>query len=307
VNVFPIARITYNFSKTKTFTANYSGNATQPTFNQLQDVVDISNPQAATKGNPLLKPAINHNINVSFNNFNFVSGKVIFTNLTISTIQNQIVNNVVLRNGGGSQISTPENVNGFYNIAGFYTYSRPFQKRKYVLTLTGTVNYNNNINLVDSIRNIGKNWIASQGFMFEYNYKTWLEFGMGASYSLNDVKYIKPAGKELEALRNTNSSALTISSNIDIDLPKGLVIKYNFDYTFNYGLNAEVTRNMAILNASVEKQFFKKKNGILKLSAFDVFNQNININRSVSANAIVDTRTNRLTRFFMLTFSKKLQ
>ena len=307
VNIFPIARFTYNFSKMKSFSANYSGNATQPTFSQLQEVLDISNPQAATKGNPLLKPSINHNINISFNNFNIVTGKILFTNITLSSISNQIINNAIRRGGSGAQLSIPENVNGYYNLLGFYTFSKPFKKRKYVLTLTGNVNYNHNINLVDSIRNIGRNWIASQGFVFEYNYKTWLQFGAGASYSINDVSYKKPPGSALSSLQNTNSSALTISSNIDVDIPGNWVLKYDFDYTFNYGLNATVSRNQAILTSSIEKQLLKKKNGIIRLAAFDLFNQNANISRSVSSNAIVDTRSNRLGRYFMLTFTYRLQ
>jgi hypothetical protein len=52
---------------------------------------------------------------------------------------------------------------------------------------------------------------------------------------------------------------------------------------------------------------FKKKNGIIKLAAFDLFNQNTNVNRSVNANSIVDTRSNRLARYFMLTFTYRLQ
>ena len=308
INIFPIARFTYNFSRTKAFNANYSGNATQPAFTQLQDVLDISNQQAISRGNPLLKPAINHNVTVSFNNFNIVSGRIMFTNITVSSIQNQIVNNVIRSGNTGAQLSIPENVNGYFNVFGFYTYSRPYQKRKYVLTLNGSANYNNNINLVDSIRNIGKNWIASQGFVLEYNYKTWLQLGTGASFSLNDVKYNKPAGAGLSTLQNTSSSALTLSSNIDMDFNKqAWIVKYNFDYTFNYGLNAAVSKNFAIFNASLERQFLKKKNGVVKLAAFDIFNQNTNVSRSVSANAIIDSRTNRLARFFMLTFTYRMQ
>ena len=307
VNVFPIARFTYNFSKMKAFAASYSGNATQPTFTQLQDVLDISNQQAATKGNPFLKPAINHNINISFNDFNIVTGRVVFTNITFSTIQNQIINNIISRGGLGAQLSMPENVQGYFNVGGFYTFSKPFKKRKYVLTLNGNVNYNHNINLVDSIRNIGQNWIASQGFIMEYNYKTWLEFGLGASYSINDVKYIKPAGAYASNLQNTSSSALTITSNIDIDLKEKWILKYNFDYTINYGLDASVNANFSILNASIERQFFKKKNGVIKLAAYDIFNQNTNISRNVTANSIVDSRTNRLARYFLLTFTYRLQ
>lgn len=305
-NVFPIARFTYNFSKTKTFNANYSGNATQPTYTQLQEVVDYSNPQSIVAGNPALKPAVTHNINLSYNNFHFSSGRLIFTNFTFSTIQNQIVNNVIRLGNSGAQLSRPENVNGYYNLNGFYMYSKPYKQRKWVLTLSGTLNYNHNINLVDSIRNIGKNWVASQGFMLEYNYK-WLELGTGARYGINDVKYDKPSGSGLSTLQNTNSSFLTLTSNLDIDIKEKWIIKYNFEYTFNYGLNASVTKNLAILNASLERQLFKKKNGVIKLAAYDLFKQNSNISRTVTANAITDSRGNRLTRYFLLSFTYRLQ
>jgi hypothetical protein len=61
------------------------------------------------------------------------------------------------------------------------------------------------------------------------------------------------------------------------------------------------------MNGSLEQQLFKKKNGIIRLSAYDLFKQNSNISRSVNANSIVDTRTNRLTRYFILTFTYRLQ
>jgi hypothetical protein len=98
-----------------------------------------------------------------------------------------------------------------------------------------------------------------------------------------------------------------LSSNINIDLTKRTVLKYDFDYTINSGLASSINRNLAIMNASIEQQLFKKKNGIIKLAAYDLFKQNTNINRSVSANSITDTRTNRLTRYFMLTFTYRLQ
>ena len=306
LNVFPIARFVYNFSRGKSLNFNYSGNATQPTFTQLQPVLDISNQQNITSGNPDLKPAINHNMNFTFNNFNFISGKVLFSNLSFSTIQNQIVYNTINK-GAGRQLSIPENVNGYYNALGFYTFSKPYKNRKYVITTNGTVNYNHNINLIDSIRNIGQNWILSQGFTFEFNYKEWLELGAGVNYSLNDVRYKNTEGAPLTTLQNSSSNAWTFSHNINIDITKTLVLKYDIDYTINTGLANSVSRNLTIMNASLEKQLFKKKNGIIKVSGYDLFKQNSNISRNVSANSIIDTRTNKLTRYFILTFTYRLQ
>ena len=320
-HVFPIARLVYNFSRTKTLNFSYTGNATQPSFSQLQPVQDFSNQQSATTGNPNLKPSMNHNINLSYNHFNFVSGKVIFTNLTFSTIKNQIVNKVAKLGNNGNTMSIPENVNGYYNIFGFYAYSKPYKNRKFVLTLTGSLNYNHNINLTDSVlltgntlqQNLnlnkvnGNNWIITQGFNFEFNYKEWLELGTGISYSLNDNTFKSADGKKLTAFQNTSSNAWIFSNNININFTKTLSLKYDFDYTINTGLANGVSQNLAIMNASLEKQVFKKKNGVIKLAAFDLFKQNSNINRNVSGTSIVDTRTNRLTRYFIASFTFRLQ
>ena len=321
VNIFPIARGVYNFSRTKSLNFSYSGNATQPSFTQLQPVQDFSNPQSVTVGNPNLKPAITSNLNFTFNNFNFTSGKVLFTNFTFSSIKNQIINKSAKLGNNGSSISIPENVNGYYNLLGFYAFSRPYKNRKYVITLNGSANYNHNINLTDSVRQngnvlvqnlaltkvIGNNWVLSQGFNFEFNYKEWLELGTGVTYSLNDVKYKNASGSGSSAFINSSSNAWTFSNNINIDITKTLILKYDLDYTINSGLASSVSRNLAIMNASLEKQLFKKKNGVLKLSAYDLFKQNSNISRNVSANYITDSRSNRLTRYFMATFTYRLQ
>ena len=153
----------------------------------------------------------------------------------------------------------------------------------------------------------GNNWIVTQGVTFEFNYKEWLELGTGVSYSLNDNKYKSPAGKALAGFQNTTSNAWTLSSNINVNFTKTLALKYDFDYTINSGLANGLNKNLAIMNASLEKQLFKKKNGILKLAVLDLFKQNSNISRNVTGTSIVDSRTNRLTRYFIATFTYRLQ
>jgi hypothetical protein len=321
VNIFPVARFVYNFSRTKAINMNYSGTANQPSFTQLQPVVDQSNQQSITAGNPALKPSINHNINLSYNNFNFITGKVLFTNFTFSTIKNQIINKTARINSGGSSIAVPENVNGYYNLLGFYTYSKPYKNRKYVLTFNGSANFNHNVNLTDSIvltgttlkqnlnlqKIIGSNWVLSQGFVFELNLKDWLQLGSGVNFSINDNKYKNAENSSSTAFKNTSSNAWTLTNNINIDLTKRTILKYDIDYTINHGLANSVSQNPVLMNASLEQQLFKKKNGVIKFAAFDLFKQNTNISRSVNANAIIDTRTNKLTRYFLLTFTYRLQ
>ena len=304
-NWFPVARFTYNFSRTKSLNFNYNGSAQQPSFTQLQPVRDVTNPQFQSEGNPNLKPSVNHTINFNYNNFNFSKGTVFFTNLAVTSIQDQIVNNTIsLKNSGGTatgaQLTRPENVDGFYNVNFFYTYSKPWKNRKYVLNLMGNANYNNNIVLIDFIKGTGQNWLLMQGFDFVYNAKEWLELSAGARYNLNKANFSQnPA-------QNLNQTTWTLSNDVRIDIPKGWIMRWEFDYTLNQGLAAGVTRNIALLNASLEKELFKKKNATLRLQAFDIFNQNINVSRNVSANFITDSRVNRLAQYFMVGFVYRL-
>lgn len=300
VMFFPVGRFVYNFTRTKGLNFNYQGNARQPSFTQLQPVRDISNPQYQTQGNPNLKPEQYHNFNLFFNNFNFQSGKVLFLGLNTSFIQNQIVNNTISLGQGGAQLTIPENVNGYYNVALFYNWQKPFKNRTYVVSLNGVANYNHNINLIDSARSIGTNILVGQGLNFEYNLKEWLEVDLGARYNLNSARY------SLQEQLNQNYGSWVLTSNSRMDIPGGLTFRYDFQYTINNGLAQGVNGNIALLNASLEKTILKKKNGFIRLYAFDILNQNKSITRSVTANSIVDTRTNRLTRYVMLSFTYRL-
>ncbi len=303
-NWFPVARFTYNFTRTKSFNFNYNGNARQPNFEQLQPVRDQSNPQYLTEGNPLLRPSNSHNFNTNFNNFNFSSGRIFLVNLGFNFVDDQIVNNVIRfkdANGKltGAQLTRPENVNGYYNVNMFTTYARPFNNRKYVISANTMVNYNNNISLVDGERTIGKNWLYTQGANFEFNIP-WLELVTGVRYNLNYADF-RDAGQSV-----TNQSTWTLSSDARFDFGAGFIFRWDFDYLLNQGLAEGVQQNIALLNASLEKEIFKNKNGVIRLAGFDILKQNTNVSRSINSNFITDTRTNRLTQYFMLSFTYRL-
>jgi len=300
VNMLPIARFQYNFTRTKGLNFNYQGNVQNPSFTQLQPILDNSNPQNQSVGNPTLKPAVQHSMNSTFNNFNFSSGRTLFVGINGSVIQNQITNNVIWLGNTGARLTRPENVNGFYRMTGFYNWSKPFQNRTYVFSLNGAVNYTNDVALVDSARNIGKDLVFSQGFNFEYNLKEWFEFDLGARYSNQTTRY------SLRPEQNYNFGSWVLTSNSRADLPGGIIFRYDLQHVINIGLASGVNGNVTLLNGSLEKTIFKKKNGFIRLSGFDILNQNKNISRTVNANFITDTRVNRLTRYYMLTFTYRL-
>jgi hypothetical protein len=294
VNYYPVVRFAYNFSKSKSFNLNYNGSTSQPTYQQLQPVYDYSNVQNIVVGNPDLKPEFSNTFSMRYNNFNFVSGNVFFGNLSASLVKDKIVSNILSR--GAFQETRYLNADGYYNVNGFYAVSKPIQNRKYVFNLTGTVNYNNNISYLNYIKNKGRNWIVSQRFSMDYKLKKWLETSGGANFTINDAKY------SLTPRSNSSIRTWSLTHSFRIFFPHDFILSYDLDKTINSGYAGNVDANPLLINSTLEKQFLKKKNASFKLQAFDLLNENTNVNRTVTGSSITDTRTNRLQRYFMLSF-----
>ncbi|MBK6828191.1 MAG: outer membrane beta-barrel protein [Chitinophagaceae bacterium] len=298
LNWFPVARFTYTFSRSRSFDINYSGNTKQPTYNQLQPVADVSNPQFVTVGNPELGPEFNNTLNIRYNNFDFMKGDVLFSNLSFTFTKDKIVNNTINK-GRGVQETRYQNDDGYYNLNGFYTYSKPYKNKKFVVGLNGRIQFSNNISYLDSLLNVGKNWVITQGVKFDVNFK-WLELGVNASYSLNSTTW------SLDGLQNTKTNSYILGSRARIYLPGKWVISYDAEKTINTGFDDNTGANPFLLSGHIEKQFGEKRNFTLRLSGFDLLKQNIGVSRTATANSITDTKTNRLGNYYMVTVSFRL-
>ena len=304
VNFYPVVRVAYNFSKSRSLNINYNGSSNQPSNAQLQPVIDNSNPQFISIGNPDLKPEFTSNVNVRYNNFDYISGNVFFGNFTANYTQDKIVNSVKLIRNGVQQ-TTYKNANGFYTFSGFYNISRPIQNRKYVFNVGGNVSYINNISFLrDSndleSKNIGSNWLASQRLSIDIKIKKWLETTVSVNYGLNDSK------NSYQSDLNSNTKAWTLSNNSRFFLPKDFIISYDLEKIFNSGYANNVITSPFIINTTIEKQFFEKKNVSLKLQGLDLLNENIGVNRTISGTGFTDTRTNKLGRYFIMSLVFRL-
>ena len=122
--------------------------------------------------------------------------------------------------------------------------------------------------------------------------------GVSYNYNINT--------NDLLTQTNTRVSTWTFSFNSKTYLLKTWLIGTDMSKAINNGYNT-VELNPLIINLYLEKQFFKGNTGALRLQGYDLFNQNANVSRSVTANSITDSRNNQLGRYFMLSFTLRLQ
>jgi uncharacterized membrane protein YgcG len=306
-NYIPTARFIYNFKKNHSLSINYSGTNNQPSFTQLQLQPDLSNPQNRVYGNPDLKPEFNNNISLRYNQFDIASGNSLFTNLSFTSTQNKIVTNsqpLIIAGGNDSTGTTQEtrylNTDGYYSANGNYAFSKPFANRKYTVTLNGGANFSNNINYERNERNQGKNWVFNQGAKLRVDLDSLMDTEISGNYSINTTSYS-------QSQINTDAKTWTFGLDGRNYFFNNLVLGYNLTQTINHGFSSTVKANPTLLSTYVEYQFIKNHLAALRFQAFDIFNQNTGVSRVVSGNQIIDTRTNRLGRYFMLTFTMRLQ
>ncbi len=302
VNIAPTARFSYKFSKTKELNFNYNASSNQPDYLQLQPVLDDTNPQFTSIGNPNLKAEFTNNINLRYNNFDFKSGNTFLTNVSLNFSKNRIVQNIIDAPPGTEVIQRTEylNANGYYALSGFYSFTKPISNKKYTIGLRGFANQNNNVSYLNSVLNSSKNLVLSQRLNFQINPVEALEITPAVNYTYNRVN------NSLNEALNSQVNYVSLSLDHKIEFLKGFVWGGTVDKTLNYGFNT-INQNPLIINSYLEKQFFKGKAGSLRFQAFDLLNQNTSINRIINTNGFTDSRSNRLAQYFMLSFTMRIQ
>ncbi|MFD2144759.1 outer membrane beta-barrel protein [Mucilaginibacter antarcticus] len=89
-NYIPAARFLYNFSRNQSLSINYNGTSQQPSFTQLQPVLDLSNASYPVRGNENLEQSFNNNFFVRYNSFGIESGNTLFLNASFNKTDNYI-------------------------------------------------------------------------------------------------------------------------------------------------------------------------------------------------------------------------
>jgi hypothetical protein len=148
---------------------------------------------------------------------------------------------------------------------------------------------------------MGKNWVLNQGARLRIDIDSVMDTEISGNYSINTTKYSLPSSI------NTNAKTWTIGLDGRNYFFYNWILGYNLSQVINQGFSSTVKANPTLLSSYVEYQFLKKKIASFRFQAFDLFNENTGVSRTVSGNQIIDTRTNRLGRYFMLTFTIRLQ
>ncbi|MGI8636090.1 MAG: outer membrane beta-barrel protein, partial [Segetibacter sp.] len=328
-NLTPTVALHYSKNRTQNFRFFYRGSTQQPNITQLQDVLDkVSNVLYHTTGNPALKQSFNHNINLSYSSFNIATFKNFLVSLNGGVATNRISNYNIINSSRspvilpaendtlapGTTFSKPINIDGGFNLSGFINYGFPVKRPKSNLNFTTRLSVNRDASLsktftelnpkAEDVKIFTNNYILGETVRLTMNLQERLDLNFFSTSTFNIVKYSTAATTNNQ---NANSFTQIFSIEPTYATKSGWVLGSDFNYTMYRGQSAGFNQSIPLLNASLSKIMFKNKRGELKFNIYDLLNQNKSITRTVDQNSIVDTRTQVLTRYFLISFTYNLR
>jgi hypothetical protein len=141
---------------------------------------------------------------------------------------------------------------------------------------------------------VGKTLTLTQTAGANFNLKEKWDLAFKGTLSYYNIKY------SVNTALNESYLAQTYSFDVAYTFPKNFILSTDIDYYINSGRAEGFNQNIPLWNASLAKQFLKKKNAELKFSINDLLNQNQSITRNTGDNYFEDVRSMVLRRYFMV-------
>jgi len=307
VNLTPAVNFTYSFSHLQRLRFYYTGRTGQPSASQLQPLTTTNDNINYTTGNPGLKPQFTHSVRLLYQSYNPSTQNVVFATVNASTTVNDIQSAIVPNNKGG-QTTTYVNLNGTYSVAGYFDYGWSLKSPKSNLNLISNIGYSQSQTLVDSTvaglkgfqHDYARNTTLSEAVSWTTNIKKNFDMNLSATSNYTIAR------NTLHPQQDFNYFSQVVDAEITAYTNSGWLIATTFTYTYTDNQVPGYNASIPLISPSIAKELFRKKNGEIRLSVFDLLRENTSVSKTVSLNRVSTSRTSTLQRYAMLTFTYNL-
>lgn len=292
--LLPVLGIVY-----KQLNINYSRDIGLPSYTYLIPVSDNTNPYYITKGNTTLVPARRDNISVNyyFNDPKRSLNASVYANGAIT--KNDVVQSITV-DEKGVQTTMPVNADGsknFYINYNLYKQYKNNQRFTFFWNTGANYNFNRNRLLYNAESSWQTTWSLNQWAGTGFNWNDKIELNTSFSIGYNFTRYSNPIFNKLKVRSRWWENELVIR------WPKHVIWETQCSYSFNSNVPAGSPKEIVRWNAAVNFTMLRDETGVLRLSVFDILDQNKNISSYTNRNMITTSQTNALTQYFMATFT----
>ena len=310
-SILPSLMIRYNFTKDMNININYRTNNSEPSIDQLQHVLNNSNSLQLSIGNPTLTQNYRHNLSLRYSIADIKSMQSFFVMMNGSIINDYIGNNVfvatkdttienVLLNKG-VQLTRPENMNGYASLRSFIAYGYMWDLIKSNLNLNLSFSFTKTPSVLNNEKIFARSFNYGIGFVISSNISENLDFIISTNSNFTDTRYTSSVKS------NNNYFNENIRSRLYWQFWEGFNIETDVNYQYYSGLSSSYNNNYCTWNIGLGKKFLANNAAEIKITIYDVLNQNNNVQRNISDSYYEDTTSNVLKKYYLLTFTYNLK
>ncbi len=310
-NIVYFAMLEKAFSSSSTLRIRARSYTSNPSIFQLQDVVDMSNTQFVSSGNPYLKPSYTHNLFATYNKSGLEKGQT-FMAMVGFNIQNNYIGDSTVRMEGailpngyelaqGAQYTKPVNMNGKWSVSGNVSFGTPISFLKSNVNFNLRATYNEQPSIINSERNILKGQYYSGGIVLGSNISERIDFTLSYNGGYNITKNTVQDDKD-----NTYISQ-GASFRFKWVAWAGFTLTANATYSQYHGITDKFNEQYVICNAYLGKKVFRNQRGELTVGVNDLFNQNTSFSRNITDTYIENLKNRVLGRYVSVQFTYNLR
>ena len=306
----PLWIMRYKIDEFRRLSLVYRQSLQLPSVNQLQAVVDNSNPLQISVGNPNLKQQFNHRLFLRYSATRHDRESVFFAMLafdyatdyigsrTIASGDSTVYEGIPLTRG--SQLVIPENMDGYRNLRSFMTYGHPLPWLKSNLNLNLSANYTCTPGYLGDQENYSDSRNYGLQIILASNVSERLDFTISSNSNWFRIE---------NSLGNDDSRYFTQSSSCKLDwiIGPGITLHSSLDYRSYTGFSFAGKNTITLLNLGVGKKFFAGQKGELQFAVFDVLGENSNLSQSNTGTYIEENQSLALTRYYLLSFTYRIK
>ena len=319
-NILPQAMLMFRPDRQHNLRVFYRTSTNAPSLNQLQAVVNNSNPLQLTIGNPLLSQEYSHNLVARYSGSNPEKKGNYFALLSGSFTQNPISDRTIVASTAtvvqpegttrpeqrvtipaGGQLTQSTNLSDQYSLRALGNYGSPLFGSK----LNFNASLGGSFSQTPGEVNGGLNYARTPAFNGILTLSSNISQNLDFTLSSNSTQsYVR---NTLNTQLNTNYFNQLTRLRLAWIVGPGISFQTDVTHTLYRGLSSAYNQDYVLWNASLGKKLFPGQRGEIKLYAFDLLAQNRAIQRNVNVAYVEDVQTTVLQRYFMLMFTYNIR
>lgn len=294
-HVLPQAEYRAGLGRGKFARVSYNARTNVPSLQELQPIVDNSDPLRVFVGNPNLKPAYTHNFRSDFRWFDQFTFMSIYVGLRGTYTHNKIGRNRDI-DSRFVQTITPLNVDGDWTLGGFQNFAYPVRAIGMQVNLSNSLYYQNSAEFINSIENETKSVRDAVKITLGNRDKELfdVDFGLSLTYhnnrfSLNEELNQSYINRSFFVdLAFTPDDKWRVSTSLD-------AARYADDV---FGEGGDVT----MWSAEVSRSLLTNNKAYIALVGKDLLNEGLGVNYTNSPGLIQESRILSVGRYGLVKF-----